>query len=248
MAGEPLVYSSLMTKASRRFSRCFKQSLAIIQTLNVNMPLFSNLSARWVPTVRSASAPNTPRRSEPSDRQLVESCQNRAGHRSQAFRQLYQRHQSRVRAILYQLGPGQEDGSLDDGVQEVFVRAWKGLPKFRATAQFSTWLYRIASNVAADRRAALAKDRRQALALQQSVPAHHNDPDLLTLHYQDLVARGLAALSDDHRAVLVFHDLEALPQKEVAAILAIPIGTVKSRLFHARAALRQFLTDQGVQP
>jgi RNA polymerase sigma-70 factor, ECF subfamily len=70
---------------------------------------------------------------------------------------------------------------------------------------------------------------------------------VLTLHYQDLVARGLAALSADHRAVLVLHDLEALPQKEIAAILNIPIGTVKSRLFHARAALRQVLTDQGVQ-
>jgi RNA polymerase sigma factor (sigma-70 family) len=180
-----------------------------------------------------------------SDRQLVQfCCQPHAQHNSQAFRQLYQRHQSRVRAILYRLGP---DDGLDDLVQEVFVRAWKGLPQFRATAQFSTWLYRIAYNVAADRRAALAQDRRQAQALQQSAAAHHDDPDVLTLHYQDLVERGLAALSPDHRDVLVLSDLEELPQKDIAVMLGIPIGTVKSRLFHARAALRQFLTDQGVQ-
>jgi RNA polymerase sigma factor (sigma-70 family) len=200
----------------------------------VSIPLFSKFPAR--------SALEQP------DQQLVQATrQGNAQHSAAAFRQLYQRHHSRVRAILYQLGPGQPDGSLDDLVQEVFVRAWRGLPNFRATAQFSTWLYRIAYNVAADRRAALAKDRRRAQALQQAAPAHHTDPDLLTLHYQDLVARGLAALSADHRAVLVLHDLEALPQKEIAAILNIPIGTVKSRLFHARAALRQFLTDQGVQ-
>jgi RNA polymerase sigma factor (sigma-70 family) len=208
----------------------------------VNIPLFSNFPARWSTTVGRSSG------REQTDQQLVQSTrQGNAQDTAADFRQLYQRHHSRVRAILYQLGPSQPDGSLDDLVQEVFVRAWKGLPNFRATAQFSTWLYRIAYNVAADRRAALAKDRRQAQALQQAAPRHHDDPGLLTLHYQDLVARGLAALSAEHRTVLTLHDLEALPQKEIAAILNIPIGTVKSRLFHARAALRQVLTAQGVQ-
>jgi RNA polymerase sigma-70 factor (ECF subfamily) len=68
------------------------------------------------------------------------------------------------------------------------------------------------------------------------------------LHYQDLVQRGLAQISLEHRAVLVLHDLEDVPQKEVAQILGIPVGTVKSRLFHARDAMRQFLQKQGVQP
>jgi RNA polymerase sigma-70 factor (ECF subfamily) len=69
----------------------------------------------------------------------------------------------------------------------------------------------------------------------------------MQLHYQDLVQRGLAQLSFDHRTILVLHDLEEVPQKEVAEILGIPVGTVKSRLFHARAAMRQFLQKEGVQ-
>jgi len=57
----------------------------------------------------------------------------------------------------------------------------------------------------------------------------------------------LASLSADHRTILVLHDLEEVPQKEVAEILSIPVGTVKSRLFHARASMRQFLQKEGVQ-
>ena len=72
-------------------------------------------------------------------------------------------------------------------------------------------------------------------------------PDLMHLHYQDLVQRGLKNLSFDHRSILVLHDLESVPQKEIAEILEIPVGTVKSRLFHARAAMRQFLYQEGVQ-
>jgi RNA polymerase sigma-70 factor (ECF subfamily) len=70
--------------------------------------------------------------------------------------------------------------------------------------------------------------------------------DLMHLHYQDLVQRGLAHLSFEHRTVMVLHDLEEIPQKEIAEILNIPLGTVKSRLFHARAALRKFLQREGV--
>jgi len=67
------------------------------------------------------------------------------------------------------------------------------------------------------------------------------------MHYQVLVQRGLEQLSLDHRTVLVMHDLEELPQKEIAEIIGIPLGTVKSRLFHARSALKQYLESQGVE-
>ncbi len=179
----------------------------------------------------------------PSDRQLVQQCLQ--GDRA-SFRPLYQRHQQRVRTILYPLAQGDVD-ILDDLVQEVFLRAWKGLPKFRQTAQFSTWLYRIAWNVAADQRQAAAKQRTQVAAIAQSLPTQADDTDVMHLHYQDLLQRGLNHLSLDHRTILALHDLEEIPQKEIAEILAIPVGTVKSRLFNARAALRQFLHSQGVQ-
>lgn len=176
-----------------------------------------------------------------ADEQLVQRSQRGDTH---AFRVLYQRHQHRVRAILYPLCDPTE---LDDLVQDVFLRAWKGLPNFRQTAKFSTWLYRIAWNVASDQRQAAVKGRTQIQELSRYAPTQYDAPSLTQLHYQDVVEQGLRSLSLDHRMVLTLHDLEELPQKEIAEILAIPVGTVKSRLFHARAAMRQFLEQAGVQ-
>jgi RNA polymerase sigma factor (sigma-70 family) len=172
---------------------------------------------------------------------LVKCCLEGDRH---SFRLLYRRHQQRVRQILYQVC---DLGTLDDLVQEVFLRAWKGLPKFRQSAQFSTWLYRIAWNVGADRRKMLAQDRSRIQIVAREIVSQHDDPDVLNLHYQDLVRRGLNALSEEHRSVLVLHDLEEIPQKEVAEILEIPIGTIKSRLFHARNNMRVFLEREGIQ-
>ncbi|TYQ25863.1 sigma-70 family RNA polymerase sigma factor [Pseudanabaena sp. UWO311] len=170
------------------------------------------------------------------------------------FKKLYQRHHHKVRSTLYQLCGS--DG-LDDLVQDVFLRAWKGLSKFRQSAQFSTWLYRIAFNVASDRRKALAKMRSRNISVEDEQLENLADdaisresdsqPSLTQMHYQDIMQRGLAKLSEDHRAVLVLHDLEELPQKDIAEILSIPVGTVKSRLFHARSAIKKFLEAQGVE-
>jgi RNA polymerase sigma factor (sigma-70 family) len=177
-----------------------------------------------------------------ADELLVKRCIE--GNDRHSFRLLYCRHQSRVRQIIYQLG---DPIALDDLVQEVFLRAWKGLPKFRQNSQFSTWLYRIAWNVASDRRQTLAQDRSRLQTIAQNISTQYDDPDLMQLHYQDLVQTGLSLLSDEHRAVLVLHDLEELPQKEVAEILKIPVGTVKSRLFHARSGMRKFLEAAEIQ-
>lgn len=183
-----------------------------------------------------------------SDAFLVQQCQK--GDR-QCFRYLYQRYQGKVRSTLYQLCGS---SSLDDLVQEVFLRVWKGLPKLKQPATFSTWLYRITWNVATDRRRMLARHHSFNSKLKTIDPTGDSDilssggdsSDLMHLHYQDLVQRGLAHLSFEHRTVMVLHDLEEIPQKEIAEILNIPLGTVKSRLFHARAALRKFLQREGV--
>jgi len=176
-----------------------------------------------------------------SDHHLVQRCLRGD---TRCFQQLYSRHQQRVRSILYQLC---DASALDDLVQEVFLRAWKGLPKFRQTAQFSTWVYRIAWNVASDQRRSAAQGRSRLQAISRQTSTQQDDPGVMHLHYQDLVRRGLESLSFDHRTILVLHDLEEVPQKEVAELLEIPVGTVKSRLFHARAAMRQFLQKEGVQ-
>ncbi|MGL5034548.1 MAG: sigma-70 family RNA polymerase sigma factor [Microcystaceae cyanobacterium] len=164
-----------------------------------------------------------------------------------AFRQLYQRYQPKVRSTLFQLCGNQR---LDDLVQEVFLRIWKGLPKLRQASFFATWVYRITWNVAQDERRQFAKqaltqsDDLAEVAAQLS--RHQDSPDLMQIHYQDVVRRALLSLSFEHRTVLVLHDLEDIPQKEVAEILQLPTGTVKSRLFYARQAIRSFLQAQGV--
>lgn len=184
-----------------------------------------------------------------ADRELVLQCQQG---NQQSFRQLYRRYQQRVRSTLYQLCGAE---GLDDLVQEVFLRTWKGLPQLRQVSQFSTWLYRICWNVASDQRRKFAQRRSFNLKLRtetQVMPLGDSKqsqaPDLMQLHYQDIIQRGLQHLSFEHRAVLVLHDLEDLPQKEVAQILGIALGTVKSRLFHARISLRQYIQQQGEMP
>lgn len=182
--------------------------------------------------------------------ELILRCQR--GDRA-SFYLLYQCYQQRVRSTLYQLCGGSH---LDDLVQEVFIKAWKGLPKLRKNEHFATWLYRICWNVAIDRRRKLAKNRERGNLVElasyeeetnrDSTASLHSSPDIMQLHYQDLVQRGLDSLSFDHRAVLVLHDLEDLPQKQVAKILDIPVGTVKSRLYHARNSLKNFLIQQGI--
>lgn len=185
------------------------------------------------------------------EQKLILLCQQ--GDR-QSFRVLYHHYQHRVRSTIYQLCG---KSMLDDLVQEVFLRAWKGLPKLRTTKYFATWLYRISWNVATDQRRKLARsiektsfneksENKDQLNQGKDLSNAQDTPDLMHLHYQDLVQRGLNNLSFDHRAVLVLHDLEDLPQKQVAEILDVPVGTVKSRLFHARNSLKRFLEQQGL--
>jgi len=161
----------------------------------------------------------------------------------EGFRWLYRRFQPQVRATLYRLCGAE---ALDDLTQEVFLRVWRGLPRLRQLHMFNTWLYRITLNVAADYRRQCAQKRTQLATLTQTSSDRVAAPDLLHLHYEEVVRQGLETLSFDHRTVLVLHDLESLPQKEISEILRIPVGTVKSRLFHARAALRRYLAAQGV--
>ncbi|MCJ2542051.1 sigma-70 family RNA polymerase sigma factor [Thermostichus vulcanus] len=176
------------------------------------------------------------------DAELIQRCLNGD---SQSFRQLYRKYQRSVRNILYPLCGADP---LDDLVQEVFLRAWKGLPHFRGSAQFSTWLYRICWNVASDQRRRHARQRSQTQELTLSASAAYPGPDMMQLHHQQALQRGMAQLSPEHSMVLVLHDLEDLPQREIAHILGIPVGTVKSRLFHARATIRKHLLQEGITP
>ncbi|BAZ45582.1 group 4 sigma-70 RNA polymerase sigma factor H [Chondrocystis sp. NIES-4102] len=196
--------------------------------------------------VKSATGVQT----EQELQKLIKLCQQGD---KQSFRVLYQHYQQRVRSTLCQLCG---TSALDDLVQEVFLKAWKGLPQLKTTKYFSTWLYRISWNVAIDQRRKLSQGvdktslnenwEQEPSSYSKDLESLQDTPDIMHLHYQDLVRRGLDNLSFEHRAVLVLHDLEDLPQKQVADILDIPVGTVKSRLFHARNLFKKFLEQQGI--
>jgi RNA polymerase sigma factor (sigma-70 family) len=174
-----------------------------------------------------------------SDAALIQACRNGDG---EAFRWLYRRHQRLVRSMLQPLC---DPSTLDDLVQEVFLRAWKGLGRMQQQSQFSTWLYRIAWNVGADYRRRMVQSRSRQEQLRQ-LPTEFSATAWQDLHHRDLVCRGLQSLSNEQAMLIVLNDLQEVPQAEIAGILEIPVGTVKSRLFYARAALRKFFKKEGI--
>lgn len=160
------------------------------------------------------------------------------------FDAIYATYAGLVRATIYKLCGGTE---LDDLVQEAFVKIWRGLDNFRGDSQVKTWVYRVAYNVAVDylrqpaRKMAATSD--ESPTMVQLASASHEEAYL----YRDLVQKGLLALTIDQRAVLVLQILQGLSLEQVAEVLEIPLGTVKSRLFTARQAMWDFLQLHGVK-
>ena len=161
-----------------------------------------------------------------------------------AFEQLVQEHQHR----LYTLA-ARELGSAadaDDAVQETLVRAWKGLPRFRGDASISTWLYRICLNAITDQRARRA--RGSGPALDSIVePADHRDR-IAERELSGALQDALTRLDDIYRTPVLLYDVLGHSYAEIAEVLGVAEGTVKSRIFRGRAELAQLLgTSTGLQ-
>jgi RNA polymerase sigma-70 factor (ECF subfamily) len=161
-----------------------------------------------------------------------------------AFEQLVREHQHR----LYTLA-ARELGSAadaDDAVQETLVRAWKGLPRFRGEASFSTWLYRICLNAITDQRARRARGSGAGLddAVEPADPRDRIAERELSGALQDALSR----LDDTYRTPVLLYDVLGRSYAEIAEVLGIAEGTVKSRIFRGRAELaRQLGTSAGLQ-
>jgi len=121
-----------------------------------------------------------------------------------------------------------DEADARDASQETFVAAWRQLPKLRDPDRFDAWLQRIAVNSA--RMTLRARSRRRVREIQ-AVPSSPPTDD------SGRLGAALGALSIDQRTLLALHYLEDRPVAEIAEILEIPVGTVKSRLFAARRAL-----------
>jgi RNA polymerase sigma-70 factor (ECF subfamily) len=169
-----------------------------------------------------------------------------------AFDRLVAEYQGRIYALLYHMTSNREDA--EDLVQEVFVKAYKALPKFRGQSSFYTWVYRIAVNRAIN--FVKTRKRRRGLSLDDVDLAIERDPALVELsgnetplrqmklaEMQEKLNEALQTLSENHRTVVVLHDIQGLPHQEIGELLGCSTGTVRSRLFYARQQLQAQLSD-----
>jgi RNA polymerase sigma-70 factor (ECF subfamily) len=183
---------------------------------------------------------------EPSDWQLVRRVQ--AGE-VEAFEPLVERHQKPIFNLLYRWLGDYDDAA--EAAQEVFLAAFRSIAQFRGEAKFSTWLYQIAINQAKNRRKRLAMTARQMAPCEAGDPQEDGDPIARLPHpspdpahmaeQQELsahVQRGLNSLPPDDALMILLHDLQGARYEEIAQLLEIPLGTVKSRLHRARQALK----------
>lgn len=130
------------------------------------------------------------------------------------------------------------DRSLaEDAVQEALVRAWRDLPTLRDTSRWDAWLRRLTVHACYDE----ARRRRRHPATLTLLPEHDRATmadAAASLEDRDRLDRAFVRLSPEHRAAIVLHHYAGLPLADMAESLGIPVGTVKSRLHHARLALR----------
>jgi RNA polymerase sigma-70 factor, ECF subfamily len=169
----------------------------------------------------------------------------RAGDES-AFAQLVTEHSARVYGALRRFGLNPQEA--DEVAQEVFLRAWRGLPRFEERSQFSTWLYRIAFNEAQRRftrrppatASSQPGDEDAIAALPAAIGT--SPPDrTLDWEFEQMLDRALAELPADLRAAVVLRDLEGLSTKEAAAVAGVRQAAFKSRLHRGRMQLRALL-------
>lgn len=187
---------------------------------------------------------------ELDDSQLVDRA--RSGDK-RAFRILVERYQKRVYGIAYGVVRNEEDAL--DVSQEAFIKVHRNLARFQGTSSFYTWLYRIVVNLCIDQK------RRKSRAMQVDFDDSRDHGDVAEdsggrisgspyrdparavsdAELRDEMDRAMSALSDKHRRVVVLRELEGLSYKEIADVEEISVGTVMSRLHHARQNLQSSL-------
>lgn len=128
-------------------------------------------------------------------------------------------------------------------MQETLVRAWKALPRFRAEATFSTWLYRICLNAVHDQRARTVRGGPVALD-DLSEPADPRDA-IVEAELSGELQRALATLDETYRTAVLLYDVLGRSYAEISAVLGVPEGTVKSRIFRGRTELARLLGTVG---
>ena len=180
-----------------------------------------------------------------SDQTLIDHCL--AGRR-EAFGQLVERYQNRLfHSLLHLLGSAED---AQDATQEAFVNAFEKLGSFRGQSQFYSWLFRIAYNTAVStkrksRRMSVSLEaRRDATGLEPSDGNPTSEPSYAmdVSDRQRLVQQALSELGEEFRTALVLKEMDGMSYEEIADIVKVPLGTVRSRIHRARLELREKLS------
>lgn len=185
---------------------------------------------------------------EESDASLVARCKDNDW---TAFDAILARYQDRVYGYVRRMVDNETDA--EDITQEVFWKAFRALPRFREQSSLQTWLFRIATNLCRDWHRRRQREggwlcfggrRDEAEHPSADLPDTRSDPQHLVLQQElsEVLQHAILLLPMPLREVLVLHDIEAMPYEQIAQILGVPLGTVKSRLFYARARLRESLS------
>ena len=168
-----------------------------------------------------------------------------------SFNKLVDKYHSRIYSLTYQMTSNREDA--EDLTQEIFIKAFEALPRFKGRSSFYTWLYRIGINKTINYRKKRNRNRPISIdALDQDItydevyaeldskdsPLRHIGLNELQVKLNEAMQR----LSLKHRTVVVMHDIEGIPHDEIAKIVGVSVGTIRSRLFYAR---RQLQADLG---
>jgi RNA polymerase sigma-70 factor (ECF subfamily) len=163
---------------------------------------------------------------------------------AEAFGTLVLAHQQFVYNLAWRaLGNEQE---AEDLAQEAFVRAWLALPNFRGQSQFRTWLYRIVTNLCYNRLPRLRRDL-AALGVSEAVdvpdtPDTNPAAGVEAAERRAFLHRAIDELPEGYRMLVMLRFQQDMPYDEIATVMSLPLGTVKTGLFRARARLRQALS------
>lgn len=176
------------------------------------------------------------------ERALVEACL--AGRRD-AFDLIVERHRRTVYQLCYRFVANHEDAS--DLAQDVFVRAYRGLRRFRGQSSLGTWLYRIGVNVCLNRMA-VRKPPTEPIADRQFIDqdGESGSDRLLKAERQARVRAAIARLPRKQRATLILRMYHEMSHQEIADALGSSVGAVKANFFHALGNMRKLLGDEGL--
>jgi RNA polymerase sigma-70 factor, ECF subfamily len=170
----------------------------------------------------------------------------------EAFGELVRKYQGKIYSLAYGMVGNHADA--DDLAQEIFLKTYRNIKKFRFKSSFYTWLYRIGVNTIISRRKKLRGDshlelKPQVLDIEGSpylstrLGGEKGDRALSNKEMKKDIYRAIETLSDKHKEVVVMHDIEGIPHSEIAEILSISQGTVRSRLHYARERLQKELAE-----